>query len=343
MYRLQLSASVLLIGLATTACSATASAPQSSTAASSSTVPGTPKATLGCRLPVAFSDAGSGFVSFPPGTYTPDAESEIVAEGALIRTRAQPVLHGQNGGFTGETISYDHPEGRWLPVASTLVSPDGIKYAYTEFLPGSSAAGGATRVHLVDVASAIDRVVYDQGNYQTVHFAKEGIYLLSDSGELWRLDPATRAIVRLTSMRLGWGWVTADAAWALNGSNYVYGSPGVTDRVVRLDLKDGSLSDWFDAPGAALSILGFDGRGLPVVISQQNGAQKVVLVARANSGTVLLTGSLGVTAIHDAMGDDRGIWLATDAGIYVALSGSTMQKASSGVSGPALRVAGSCL
>ena len=300
-----------------------------------------PAATASCRLPLAFTDQGSGFLSIPSGSFTRDPEGEIVPEGNLVHTLAQPILHGQAGGFVGESMSYDPAQARWLPVASTLVTPDGGKYAYTEFLPKSSAASvEATRIHVVEVGSATDRVVYDQGDYETVHFGKEGVYLLAGSGELWRLDPATRALARVTSVGRGW-YVTADAAWALDTANFVYGRPQVTDRVLRLDLKNGSVGEWFAIPGASLGIVGFDGGGFPVVVSQQNGIQDIFLVAAANLGTKVLTDSLGVSVVNGAVGDDHGLWLATDGGVYVYSSDAVLRKASSGVSGP-LRVVGSC-
>jgi hypothetical protein len=342
-YRARLGVVALLIGLATTACgSKTAGPPSGSPAASSSTVPTTPTATASCRLPLAFTDQGSGFLSIPSGGFTRDPDSGIVAEGNVVRTQAQPILHGQAGGFVGEAISYDPAEARWLPVASTLVAPDGAKYAYTELLPKSSPASvDATRIHVVEVSSATDRVVYDQGDYQTVHFGSEGVYLLAGSGQLWRLDPATRALARVTSVGRGW-YVTADAAWALDAANFVYGRPQVTDRVLRLDLKNGSVVEWFAVPGASLSILGFDGGRLPVVVSQQNGTQDFFLVTSSNSSTKLPTGPLGVTPVHGAIGDDHRLWLGTDGGVYVYSSEAGLRQASSGVSGPALRVAGAC-
>jgi hypothetical protein len=278
----------------------------------------------------------------PSGSFTPDPDSGIVPEGNLVRSQAQPIVHGQAGGFVGEAISYDPAQARWLPVASTLVAPDGSKYAYTEFLPRSGPASvEATRIHVVEVGSATDRVVYDQGDYQTIHFGREGVYLLAGSGELWRLDPDTRALAPVTSVGRGW-YVTADAAWALDAANFVYGRRQVTDRVLRLDLKNGSTGEWFAVPGASLRILGFDGEGFPVVVSRQNGIEDVFLVAVANSGTKLPTGSLGVTVVSGAVGDDHRLWLGTDGGVYVYSSDAVLRKASSGVFGPALRVAGPC-
>jgi hypothetical protein len=342
-HRATLGALALLSGLASTACgSKIAEPPSGSPVAPSSTVAATSSATASCRLPLALTDQGSGFLSMPSGSFLRDPDSGIVPDGNLVRTQTQPILRGQAGGFVGEAISYDPAHTRWLPVASTLVAPGGAKYAYTEFLPKSNPASvEATRIHVVDVASGTDRVVYDQGGYETVHFGREGVYLLAGSGELWRLDPAAGAPTRVTAVGRGW-LVTADAAWALDATNFVYGRPQVTDRVLRLDLKNASVTQWFAVPGASLRILGFDGAGHPVVDSQQNGTEDVFLVASSNASMKLLTGSLGVTNVHGVVGDDHGIWLGQDNGVDRYSLDAGLQKASSAVSGPALMVAGPC-
>ena len=213
--------------------------------------------TLSCRLPVTWDIQvddytqlhKSGFLMFPTGKLAEDASAP------------------KNAWF------YDRPFSKWLPVGRTSVSPDGKRYAYIE---GNAMSGDTKgKVHVVDVASGADKVLYSGSPiYGVVDFSAEGIYLTTAPGEvrgrgLWVLNPAG-GTPRLITRSIEAPFVGGGAAWgfAFNAADphpSLGGIEGPVNEVLRVDLATGASTVWLYRPGANLEALGFDQRGHPFI------------------------------------------------------------------------------
>jgi hypothetical protein len=197
-------------------------------------------------------------------------------------------------------------------------------------------AGG--KVHVVDVATGIDRVIYSySGNivYAVTDFTAEGIYLSGAVTEgrtrgLWLLDPAGGAprLINntITATALGGG-----AAWGLD-FNAADPSPapgglgGPMNRLLRIDLRTGGATPWFYRPGANIYMLGVDSAGNPLVGVAGQTSVEVWLVNSAAAATKLYTASGDVPIPRYVAAIDRhGVWLSTAsprAGVWLYSGGS---------------------
>jgi hypothetical protein len=196
-----------------------------------------------CRLPVVWdhgSTSHSAFVSYPGGD---------IAESADIGN------------------VYDAQYQRWVPGPRELVSPDGSRYTYWSL---SNAAPDNTQVHVVDVVTGVDRIIYDGAtNYWPIALAGDGIYLVhainlkQNSFEgLFRLDPAGGTPVQRGSELL------PRARWTLIGGGSAWGwdlQPGTQQFVLRIHqlvLATGTITDWLnEPPGLDLTPIGLDVKG----------------------------------------------------------------------------------
>src|SRR5579864_7921548 len=181
-----------------------------------------------CALPFT-NFASTGFIHIPGGAFAADPAAQLEPDPArpaeFSRTVVKPELYAPAG---NASESYDWPRSRWVPVARTLVSPDGAAYFYTELIPNpaSQGLGGppplGTRVHLVDVATGADSVIYQTSAVlAAAWFGPAAVYLTEkvDSADtatafrLWQLDPSTRA----ASLVLG-GAFAGPGPFAIDGS-----------------------------------------------------------------------------------------------------------------------------
>ena len=283
-----------------------------------------------CQLPLV-ADGKGGFVSLPAGTFKPDPK----------------FLTGGNASFT-----YDRPFSRWLGVPDARysdalapgawVSPDGARYASTEYLfnprpspaQGPVAPTGRTRIHLVDLATGGSRTLAEaNGLYGIVAYAPEGIYLywnIQSFFGLWLVDPATGSFSQVNGEDF-WQYVGGGAAWAVSTS-YDSAQPLIQARILRLDLKTRVITTWFSGPDPNLHLLGLDNEGHPIVAVPT----QILVLVRANAPQQIYAGSplSGVTSLSDS----NGTWLGSQAGIYLYRAGAGLIKASN-VAG---QVVGSC-
>src|SRR5215475_3877115 len=98
-----------------------------------------PAAPPSCRLPIASGDA-------PVDGRTADGTA---GHGGFVRV--------PGGAFTADPASlgtYDRAVSRWLPVFRAWVSPDGTKYAWSEYRTATGPVTGI--VHVVDAASGAE-------------------------------------------------------------------------------------------------------------------------------------------------------------------------------------------
>jgi hypothetical protein len=211
--------------------------------------------TFSCRLPIAWditTPQGDlrkfGFLKFPEETVTEDPSAPA-------------------GSFF-----YDRAFARWLPVAREAVSNDGRRYAYAT---GNAYQNTPGTVHVVDLASGVDRTVYSgDTTFRVVSFAPEGIYLTLQAPEgrsrgLWIQDPAGSA-TRLINADVVDPWVAAGVGWSVAfDTSDPHPAPGGIENpfnlLVRIDLQTGGTTPWFTWLGADIFLDGVDYSGNPFV------------------------------------------------------------------------------
>ena len=336
----------------------------SATAAASAS---SPQASLACRLPLADYEhsadysTGSlkaGFVTFPGAALTidPNGAFEGPAANGLVKSAVQPYLYGEAGRAT-----FTRRYGRWLPAAVAAVSPDSSHYAYAESY--NDATGPRSRIHVVDAASAADRVVYDRGFYAVIDYETDGIYLFSvgyadapNSG-LWRLDPQARSLTTIVPQDRTIDYVGGGAAWYGDLAPGDQAPPSMTnpmaraffkDRVVRLDLKSRVASPWFRRPGKDVRAIGVDGLGHPIVtVSSPTDAgtstsEELWLVTGRDLGTQLYAGpgsnSPDFVQFGTPLADSHGLWFGSSKGVFLYTPDAKLQMVSTAVG----EVAGRC-
>lgn len=302
-----------------------------------------------CRLPFTTFTA-TGFISDQDGTFTPDATAATEADPTrpgFVRTVVSPALYSADG--TGGT--YDWSFSRWLPVASGLESPDGSQYTYSEVIPNPASQGSGgppppgTRVHVVDVATGKDTIVYQSTNVlSAIAFKREGIYLtepafLADTVVpfyVWLLDPFAGSAHRVLggkSVGPGSSAFAAGTLWlmATDPSN-----PKAAPTLLRISISDGSQAIWFEPTMAFAQIVGLDRLDRPIVstFSSTNGDPgKTWLVSGA--GSLQPIADEGFTG---AVSDSHGTWLSGNGVFLDPNTGPPVQKVST-ASGAVL---GSC-
>jgi len=268
---------------------------------------------------------------------------------------AQPYLYGDPG-----VATFTRRYSRWLPASIAAVSPDSSRYAYAESYAG--ADGPRSRIHLVDVTSGADQVVYDQGFYGVMDYESEGIYLFSigyadapNSG-LWRLNPQARSLTQIASQNLTIDYVGGGAAWYSDLAPGDQVPPSVEgmaqaffrDRVLRLDLKTRVASPWFRRPGKQVAAIGVDGLGHPIVTvsstvdSATTTSEELWLVTAPGVGKQIYSGpgsnSPDFVGFGTPLADGHGLWFGSSKGVFLYTPDAQFQMVSTAVG----EVAGRC-
>jgi hypothetical protein len=207
---------------------------------------------MSCRLPITWSyldgDAQiqkAGFLTFPSNTVSEDPSGP------------------------GTSLFYNRAYSKWLPVWREAVSPDGRRYAYVE--GDVSIPNAAGKVHVVDLQTGVNRVIYaGRPVFRVTDFAAEGIYLSQAFFEgnptgLWLLDPAG-GTPRLINKSITAPKVGAGVAWGLdfNAADpkpHPGGMLGPMNSVLRYDLATGVVKPFFYRPGTNLYLMGLDRDG----------------------------------------------------------------------------------
>jgi hypothetical protein len=178
-----------------------------------------------CDLPVEAIVQGEiqgGFVHFPGGGFHHDLRADSVLTSVLPPS----VPGGPPPHLQRDVASYDAVVRRWLPVPWSWVSADGLRYAYSDGIfpsapanpePGPGPFAIGSRVHVVEVKSGDDRVIFSSNGgpfYTIVKLAQDGIYMTAgmpgpDGWKLWRLDSGEVTITKLSDRR-GAPWVIRD-------------------------------------------------------------------------------------------------------------------------------------
>jgi hypothetical protein len=257
------------------------------------------------------------------------------------------------------SVFYDRAFAKWLPVLRTQVSPDGRRYAYAgENQP--SYAGG--KLHVVDVATGVDKVVYS-GNtaYTVVDFAAAGIYVTSAPAPngathgLWLQDPSGGQ-PKLISSEILDPAVGGGAAWgvhlnAADPSPGPGGGEGPRNEVLRFDLRTGASTPWFYRPGALVWILGFDAAGHPFirVYTDSTVTEPIeIWLGQSPSEAIKIFAGVGATPSQLGAVDSYGVWFdsfrASPNTVWLYAGGSLQKVATVDVVGVIdVFVAGGCI
>jgi hypothetical protein len=272
-------------------------------------------------------DGKTGFVNFPTGSLSTST--------ARLPKPPQLTL----------SYTYDRAAGRWLAVSRGAVAPDGLRYAYAEYDPPPANSrltiGLKGRVHIVDLRTGVDRVIYrGSPTFAVVDFSAAGLYLaafqasIAGSGRhgLYLMNPAsgTFRLVPGSIVNLdfgGWRVLNGGGAWGTPFTGVA--SMGSGNELLRLDLKTGNVTRWFGVqPDHALFLLGFDPAGRPLVSSmRQFGAYGqptdtvVSLVTAPGQATALFT-STEPGPTEDGVADSHGIWMGGVSSVWLYQPGS---------------------
>lgn len=222
-----------------------------------------------CVLPVR-TDEGTGLLTLPAGTFT--ATSAAAAQATAYNPRTH-------------TWWATEPEG---------ISPDGRYVALHD-----NAKGHRATLTLVSVDGA---VLYKRDYINLIlGWSAQGQLLVStiDTDKLLSISPETRKDRVIEAPTLEGSY------WRFASGNSVWGvTPGRPDdpshrlEVVRLDLKTGSVDQWYTMPAGSFNeagggpILGLSPDGYPVVPQPSSDSRSAVLLLRApNVATRVLIGS----------------------------------------------------
>jgi hypothetical protein len=316
--------------------------PQGTTQASSSNSPGSTAATaspstatsqtasatassaiaLSCRLPILITTGQvqqPGFLNFPGGGFTADP-----------------------GGSKAGGVAYDRVYNRWLPVEWRLVSDDGTRYAYATLVGDPTEDGSYSVIHVVNVATGVDRAVNQSGRYIPVDFVGNSVYLKPWVGGIdgpgpqigWALDPSTGSVRSLNGGTKYGYWIGGGAGWRMDYTDIdptvLQGMPG-TNRITRIDLTTGVEATWYYQQGATfVQVAGFDRFGHPIVSASAGAGGEggqVLLLMDARHRVTLYSGPL---MFHFAVADANGIWLSDGSSTYLYASGSLHKVAATG-------------
>lgn len=255
-----------------------------------------PGRALSCRLPVYVGPPGSGgFIAFPGGNFVADPTSAVTLPSPSPGgSTPAPVGPGYGYGYPG--LSYDHAYSRWLPVPYTWVSPDGSRYAHTssDSIYVENVAAGASielgQGHLWSVTGVSDQAVYAS------LFNQAGLWQLPFSG------PAKQ--IATTGF-----WVAASTS-AAYGSATSAVPQGVTNTILRLDLKSGAITDWFTRQGAQSSVFGLDAHGNPLInVNYFNqGYSEMWNTTGPGTASPIFSSDEHLFASGSPIADSHGVW-----------------------------------
>lgn len=279
--------------------------------------------TFSCRLPFAqMTGPGqwqSGFIAFPSGTFSADPS-------------APP-----NAGY------YDTAVSRWLPAGANSVARDGRHYAY--MTGGMGTTPSPPRLHIVDAASGVERVIglelSDQIPYGVEDYAPDGIYLASGwEGATfghWRVDPATGTVTDLGKADhfvddgTGHAWVSAFNSNDPSPAPNVMGGPPLPNEVGRRDLNTGAVEIWFYHPGFNVAPAGaFVGGGILAWVEPPLGGHHEYWLVTSPGASRLVAQIDGGGGVADS----HGIWMGSLDGLYLFTRDGQVKRMSTELGNP---------
>jgi hypothetical protein len=280
--------------------------------------------------PTTYSYSG-GFVTFPGGTLQEDPAGVIASIGdGELGTQAKPVLLAYSS--SGPPF-YDLAMQRWVPAGAAQASPDGGSYAFIS----PPFGGSQSPVSVVAIATGAMRQ-FNVGTqpwtptdwFKVGDFDGQYVYLLppqltqSPQG-VWRLDTASGSVIQLSQrasilmVRFPWAW--AARVDPNDPSPPVQTQDGpLFDSLVQVNITTGAETTWIYRPGEAVSLLGLDGAGHPVVTVSHapdfkaSTAAVFLLPSPGSSGTQISDGAVPLSTMQ---ADQGRIWFGSAQGIYL--------------------------
>ncbi len=279
-----------------------------------------PAVGFSCRLPVAgLGQTGQGgFIRFPEATFTPDPASEV---------------------------SYDAAAHRWLPVAASLIAPDGRSYVQ------SATVSASTELRLVEAMSGRSRVVWSgDGNWSAIGYAPGLAYMLRTYPPIHRYASSTHQIYMLDlkssdrspklvgppspSQWTTWGPSKGGAIWGIDVGSPPSLQPDPTpssgiridmDTAIRMDLTTGAIQRFVTMRGLDLYLLGFDSAERPIVAMRgySTPINRIGVITSPDSMTDLVLGSEPGFEPRSARSDQHGVWFDTQDGQSIWLYDAT--------------------
>ncbi|HKA12084.1 MAG TPA: hypothetical protein VKI99_16610 [Candidatus Dormibacteraeota bacterium] len=234
----------------------------------------------------------------------------------LYQSATTPVLVGP------DPLYYDAAQRRWLPVGRQSVSPDGSQYAYVKPF--------TTTIHVVTVATGQESgYLVPRGPWHILDFTAEGLYLNQEwegvGTGLWKLDLRTSGLRKVLSDRTV-TFVTTETAWVWDvdpsapASFSAFAGASVPNRISRLDLRSGALTNWVTTVDAVPNVIGFDIKGSPFIVASGRQESAVELVPAPNHVVKVTTYPVGpggpVFQPRTAIADASGAWLGGPDGLY---------------------------
>jgi hypothetical protein len=182
-----------------------------------------------------------------------------------------------------------------------------------------------------------------------VDYEIEGVYLGATAGVygtigLWLLDPSNGAVRQLDTTHM-WQYISGGSAWGTTDPLTGHG-PGPGSRLIRMDLKTGTIASWFKRTDVEFIVVGADGSGHPILEVTKVGSPQLLLITGANSGTILMpapgSGVPSLANIIHPVTDTHGIWLGDQAGSLSLYTPGTGIKKLAQVGSGDVTVAGGC-
>lgn len=254
-----------------------------------------PGLNLDCRLPVYAGLAGSGgFIVFPGGAFVADPKSAV----SLPSPSPGKPTPSPNAGYGQPAgLSYDIAFSRWVPVASSQVTPDGRRYAFAS----------ADSVYVVDVPSGTLSEIGQGQAWNIVSVQAAGVYATQpNKAGLWLL-PFSGALRQ----------ITAGGFWQVANADAAYGTPtsavpqGATNVIVRVDLNSGATSNWFTRKNSLSAAVGIDSHGaaiISVIYFAEGGGSEVWIATGAGTGTPITGSGNGLSLGGSPVADSYGVW-----------------------------------
>jgi hypothetical protein len=314
---------------------------------------------LSCRLPVITWDQttysySGGFVTFPGGTLHEDPAGVIKAIGdGELGTDATPVLSAYSD--SGPPF-YDQAMKRWVPVGAAQASPDGSTYAFIS----PPFGGPQSPVTVVTIATGTDRVLDVSTQpwtptdwFKVGDFDGRYVYLVPPQLRqlpqgVWRLDTDTGSLVQLSQqaavllLRFPLLWVGRVNPADPSPPTQAQGGQ-LFDSLVQVNLTTGAETTWIYRPGEAVSLIGLDNDGHPVVAVSSGPdfsrpPEVLIIGAPGDPGAQITDGRLQFLSMQADIGR---IWFGSSQGIYVWTPAGGLQLAFS--YGQSIYPAGHCV
>jgi len=257
---------------------------------------------LDCRLPVYAGPPGSGgFIVYPGGSFIADPSSSVTLPAT---SPTAPPVGGPGPGYgQGYGLSYDRQYSRWVPVAANQLTPDGSRYAW-------AAADG---IYVVNVASGAQTEMGEGHSWSLAGVQNDGVYAGDpNTGGLWLL-PYSGTPRQITKT----GYWRAASSTAAYGTATSAVPQGVSNSIIRLDLKTGATMEWFSKAGTMSTITGLDGEGNPILnVNYLSGLGTEIWIAAGPTNATAIAGysqppygsATGFNSYNTPVADSHGIW-----------------------------------